>query len=330
VRVAEQFSFVRARSLSEAIMHLGTRGSRIVAGGTDLAGSLHIDGQRASRIVNIQDIDELKGISPTPDGGLRIGALTTVAEVCGSEEVQSRYAALSRAAQAAGRPDLRVRATIGGNLCQRPRCWYLRSESVCVRKGGDICFAVDGDNRQHGIFGGGNCHMVHASDVAPSLVALDARVRIVGPSGMRVLPIEEFFVPPTVDPMRENVLGPAEILTDVLLPPAPAGWASTYRRASEERTEYALASVAASVLTVDMRIAQVSVVLGAAAPVPWRSREAESELIGRVATRRIVEEAAETAMADAMPLADNRYKIALFRPLLIDALEEVAGLRSPA
>lgn len=311
-------------------MHLSTRGARLVAGGTDLAGSLHIDRQHASKIVNILDIGELRGIDPTADGGLRIGALTTLAEVCGQRDVEDRYAALSQAAFCAGRTDLRDRATIGGNLCQRPRCWYLRADSVCLRKGGDICFAVDGDNRYHGILGTASCHMVHPSDAASALVALDARARIVGPSGMRVVPMERFFLPPTVDASRENVLGQGDILTDVLLPPAPTGWASRYRRASEEGTDYALASVAAAMLVIERRIVQVSVILGAAAPVPWRSREAESELIGRVPTRRVVEEAAEAAMADAMPMADNRYKVALFRALLVDALEDVSGLRPPA
>jgi len=324
------FRYVRPRSVAEAVKALSEPGSRAHAGGTDLVGCLRDGVFDAKSVVSLSGLAELKGISDTKDGGLRIGALTTLAEVCGDATILKKYAALSLAAQASGRPDLRVRGTVGGNLCQRPRCWYLRTDTICIRKGGDLCFAVDGDNRYHGILGTGGCHMVHPSDLAPALVALDARVRLVGPAGMRVVPIEEFFLPPTVDPLRENVLNPAEILTDVLLPPSPTGWASTYRRASEDHTDYALASVAATMLVADMRIVQVAVILGAAAPVPWRSREAEGELIGRVATRRVVEEAAEAAMADAMPLADNRYKVALFRELLVEALEEVSGLRPPA
>jgi xanthine dehydrogenase YagS FAD-binding subunit len=323
-------SIVVARSLAEAITHLSAGGARVVAGGTDLAGSLHIDGPRTSKVVNISEIEELRGFDRTPDGGLRVGALSTLADVFLHPAVRAGYAALSRAALASCQPDTRARATIGGNLCQRPRCWYLRADLLCVRAGGDLCFAADGDNRYHAVLGGSTCYMVHPSDVAPALIALGARARTVGPAGVRVLPFEEFFLPPGIETRRENVLGPADILTDILLPPSPSGWASTYRRASEPRTNYALAGVAAAMLLIDSAIAQVSVVLGAAAPVPWRAREAEAQLIGRMPTRAVIEQAADAAMADAMPLADNRYKVELFRTLLIDALEEVAGLKPAA
>jgi xanthine dehydrogenase YagS FAD-binding subunit len=172
--------------------------------------------------------------------------------------------------------------------------------------------------------------MVHPSDIAPALVALGARARVVGPAGVRVTPFEQFFLPPGLDSTRENTLGPADILTDILLPPSPAGWVSTYRRRSEPRTEYALAGVAAAVLVIEDAVAEASVVLGAAAPVPWRSREAEAPLIGREPSPRLVREAADAAMADAMPLADNRYKVELFRDLLVESLEEVCGLRRSA
>ena len=172
--------------------------------------------------------------------------------------------------------------------------------------------------------------MVHPSDIAPALVALGARARVVGPAGVRVTPFEEFFLPPGLDSTRENVLGPADILTDVLLPPSPAGWTSTYRRRSEPRTGCALAGVAAAALVIEGVVAEVSVVLGAAAPVPWRSLEAEARLIGREPTRRLVDQAADAAMTDATPLAENVYKVDLFRSLLVESLEEVCGLRPSA
>jgi xanthine dehydrogenase YagS FAD-binding subunit len=321
---------VVARSLTEAITHLAAGGARVAAGGTELSASLHIDGPRTSKIVDISQLDELKGFDRTPDGGLRIGALSTLADVVFHPAVQSSYAALSQAAMASSQPDARTRATIGGNLCQRPRCWYLRADYVCVRAGGDLCFAADGDNRYHAILGGGRCYMVHPSDIAPALVALGGRARFVGPGGVRVTPFEEFFLPPGLDPTRENVLGPADILTDILLPPSPTGWTTTYKRTAEGRTGYALAGVAAASLVIENVIAQASVVLGAAAPVPWRSREAEAQLLGQEPTPRVVRAAAEAAMADAMPLAENRYKVELFRALLPEVLEEVCGLRPSA
>jgi len=328
--VAPDLSITVARSLTEAITHLAAGGARIAAGGTELAGSLHIDGPRTTRVVDISQIDELKGIGRLPDGGLRIGALSTLSDVFFHPEVRSSYAALARAALASDRPDTRARATVGGNVCQRPRCWYLRADYHCVRAGGDLCFAADGDNRYHAVLGGSGCHMVHPSDIAPALVALGARARIAGPAGVRVVPFAEFFLPPGLDATRENVLGPADILADVLLPPSPAGWASTYKRSSEARTGYPLAGVAAAALVIEHAVAEISVVLGAAAPVPWRAREAEEELIGREPSARAVRAAANAAMADAMPLADNGYKIDLFRNLLVAALEEVCGLKASA
>jgi xanthine dehydrogenase YagS FAD-binding subunit len=324
--MADELPLIRARSLSEAIAHLSARGAHLVAGGTDLAGSMHVDRRQPAKVVDITDIDELRGFTPTPDGGLRIGALSTLDEVAAHEGVKATYPAIAKAAQAAGPPELRGRATLGGNLCQRPRCWYLRGDAVCVRKGGDLCFAVDGENRYHGILGATHCHMVHPSDMAPALVAFDARARIVGPDGMRVVPLEDFFLPPGLDPRRENVLGQAEVLTDVLLPPAPAGWTSSYLRANEPSTDYALASVASTMLMLEGRVAQVSVILGAAGPTPWRSREAESGLVGRAPTPALIREAADAALAEAAPLADNRYKVGLFRDLLVDALEAVSGI----
>ena len=328
--MAGDLPLIRARSLPEAIAHLSTRGAHLVAGGTDLAGSMHVDRRRPMKVVDISEIEELRGFTPTQDGGLRIGALTTLAALASDATVTATYPSVAKAALAAGPSEIRVRATLGGNLCQRPRCWYLRGDTICVRKGGDLCFALDGENRYHSILGAADCHMVHASDLAPALVAFDARARVVGPDGMRVLPLEAFFLPPGLDPRRENVLGQADVLTDVLLPPAPAGWASSYVRVTEPQTDYPVASVASTMLVQDGRIAQVSVILGSAAPIPWRSREAESGLIGRVATPAAIRAAADAAMADALPLADNRYKVGLFRDLLVEALEIVAGLRPPA
>jgi xanthine dehydrogenase YagS FAD-binding subunit len=237
------------------------------------------------------------------------------------------YLALCRAASSAGSELLRSRATIGGNLCQRPRCWYLRSDATCARKGGTLCFAADGENTYHGILGGDLCHIVHPSDIAPALIALDARARITGPAGVHTVPFEEFFLLPTRSLQRENVLGPADILTDVLLPPLHADSRSTYRRVSETGVDYPLASVAVSVIASEGLAEKTRIVLGSAAPVPWRAREAEEVLDGFQIDRMLIAEAVTAALADALPLADNRYKVGLFRALLVDALEEIWELR---
>lgn len=318
---------IRARTIQEAVAHLETGHARVSAGGTDLAASLQIDGPRTTKIVSIADIEGLRGVSALPGGGVRIGALATLEEVATSSALEGPYVALSRAASCAGSDDLRRRATMGGNLCQRPRCWYLRSDAECARKGGDLCLAADGESTYHGVLGGDLCHMVHPSDVAPALVALEALAGIAGPAGARTVPFEEFFLPPTRTLTRENVLGPAELLTEIVLPPAGTGSRSTYRRVSETGVDYALASVAVSILAASGVVEHTRIVLGAAAPVPWRSHEAEAVLKGFQIDRMLIAEAVEAALGDAAPLADNRYKIGLFRALLVDALEEVWELR---
>lgn len=325
--MAGDLQFVRARTLHDAIAHLADGHGRVSAGGTDLADALRLDGSRVTKVVGLGDIEELRGIDALADGGVRIGALTTLAEIEASPLVGGPYLALARSASCAGRDELRARATIGGNLCQRPRCWYLRSESICARKGGDLCLAADGESAYHGILGGDLCHMVHPSDVAPALVALDASARIVGPSGTRVLPFEEFFLPPTRDLRHENVLGPADILADIVLPAMHADSRSTYRRVSESGIDYPLASAAVSVIAAAGIAERTRIVLGAAAPVPWRAREAEAVLEGFQIDRMLIAEAVDAALADAMPLADNRYKIGLFKAILVDALEEIWELR---
>jgi xanthine dehydrogenase YagS FAD-binding subunit len=320
-------TFVRARTVHEAVAHLAGGHARVSAGGTDLAASLQIDAGTTTKVVSIADIAELFGVHALPDGGVRIGAMTTLAAVSGSALLGGPYVALARAASCAGGGDLLAHATIGGNLCQRPRCWYLRSDTVCARKGGELCLAADGESTYHGILGGDLCHMVHPSDVAPALVALEARAAVAGPAGPRTVPFEEFFLPPTRTLVRENVLGPGEFLTDVLLPPMHADSRSTYRRVSEAGVDYALASVAISVIAASGIAEKTRIVLGAAAPIPWRAREAEAVLEGFQIDRMLIAEAVEAAMADAMPLADNRYKVGLFRALLVDALEEIWELR---
>lgn len=324
--VAAELSYVRARTLREALEHLSGGGARVVAGGTDLSDALVVDGERTRKVVSIADIDELRGIRTAADG-VRIGTLTSLAAVAASPHLAGPCIALARAASCAGPAETLTQATIGGNVCQRPRCWYLRSENTCVRKGGVLCFAADGESTYHAVMGGDLCHMVHPSDVAPALMALGASARIASLSGIRTVPFEEFFLPPSLSLTRENVLAPSEMLTEILVPHLPPGSISTYRRVSESGVDYALASVAVALVPAGGAADSVRIVLGAAAPVPWRAREAEAVLRGFQVDRTLIARAVDAAMAEAMPLPDNRFKVELFRALMIDALEEAWQLR---
>jgi xanthine dehydrogenase YagS FAD-binding subunit len=320
------FSYVKATSLKEAIRQLGADQARLHAGGTDLLGCLHDHVFTAGKLVSISGLEELRGITRSAGGGLRLGALTSVAEVAGHPEIRRYYPLLAQSAAEVASPQLRQQGTLGGNLCQKPRCWYYRGEFDCLRKGGKECFAFAGENQYHCILGGKDCFIVHPSDIAPALVALEARVRIAGPGGVREAAVEEFHLPPAVDPRRETVLGPQEIVTEILLPPARPGLRSAFRKVRARRSwDFAVAAVALALQFDGERISRARVVLAGAAPVPWRSREAETALVGSKLDAETAGRAAEAAMQKAEPLEHNGYKVALFKGLIEEELLKLAG-----
>lgn len=315
------FSYIQAKSLEDALRLLSEDNARLHAGGTDLLGCLREHIFEAATVVSISRLEKLKGITESPAGGLRIGALTTVAEIARSPIIKTKYFSLSQAAAEVASPQLRNQGTIGGNLCQKPRCWYYRGEFNCLRKGGDRCYAVEGENQYHCIFGGEGCYIVHPSDIAPALVALDAGVQIAGPKGNRNTAIEYFFMPPSDDVTRETVLEPGEIVTDIILPAPKEGLRSFYRKVRARRSwDFALAGIALAIVFKEDRIADCRLVLSGAAPVPWRLKEAEAILSGNRLNQKIVQNAVQAALAAAEPLRQNEYKIPLFSGLIEQAL----------
>lgn len=318
------FSYVKPTTIGQAIRELATPGARACAGGTDLLGCLRDRVLTASKLVSLNGLPELHGVSELPNGGLRIGALTTLAELASHSVVIARYHALSAAADAAASPQLRHQGTLGGNLCQRPRCWYYRGDFNCARKGGDTCYAKEGENQLHAIFGGDVCVMVHPSDTAPALTALDASVRLIGPGGARTVELSAFFVPPSKDHTRETVVEPGELVADILLPPPPAGAASTYRKLRARGAwDFAIAGAAVAVGTRGKRVEQARIVLSGVAPVPWRVEPAERELIGHELSEALIERVSQRASAGASPLSANAYKVALVRGAVAEALSEL-------
>jgi xanthine dehydrogenase YagS FAD-binding subunit len=315
-----KIDYIRAKSMDDALRHLSSGGARIHAGGTDLLGCLH-DGIFASgTIVSLQDVEELHGIERTTGSGLRIGAMTTISEVATNIHVLSHYKGLAEAASEVAIPQLRNQGTLGGNLCQRPRCWYYRGDFDCAKKGGDRCFAFAGENAYHAIFGGGPCFIVHPSDTAPMLMALGALVRISGPNGNRVVAIEDFFTLPKSDVTKETILEKGEMVTEVLLPAADTGLRSSYLKVRERGGwDFALAGVALAVRLAGERIVESRVVFSGVAPVPWRSKATEEALKGQLINAETAARAAAVAVEGAKPLAQNVYKV----PLLEGAIEEI-------
>lgn len=301
----------------------------IKAGGVDLL-DLMKQGVAAPRcLVDISRIGELEGVSQAADGSVRIGALTTLAELAGSPLIRQNYPALSQAAAGPASPQIRNRATLGGNLLQRPRCWYFRSASYhCTRKGGAHCFAFEGDNRYHAVFGNHGCAIVHPSTPATPLVAYGGSVEMTDARGRRrQIALEDFFLLPEADPHRENSLAAQEILTAVHLPAHVGGRHASYLQVAEKAAfDWPLAAVAA-VLDLDRtgRCRRANIILGAVAPVPWRSAAAETALGGSEITPEAARAAARAAVAGAAPLSRNGYKLSLVDALVRRAVLAAAG-----
>lgn len=319
------FRYVRPKSVAEAVKALSADGARAHAGGTDLVGCLRDGVFGAKTVVSLSGLPEMKGISATKDGGLRIGALTTLAEIARHEGVAKGWPALAGGAGAAASPQLRNQGTLGGNLCQRPRCWYFRGDFDCARKGGELCYAVEGENTYHAIFGGSGCFIVHPSDTASPLVALQATVKVAGPKGPRSLPVEKLFVLPAVDHTRETVLGPGELITEVLLPPPLPGGKGLYRKVRARGAwDFALGGVALALSVKDGKVASARVVLSGVAPTPWRVPEVEKLLVGNALDAKLAAEAAELAVKGAEPMSGNDYKVPLVRGAVEESLLALA------
>lgn len=319
------FKYVKAGSLREAVELSASPGARLLAGGTDLLGCLRDGIFTAETVVSISDLRELRGMEETGDGGLRIGALATVAEVAASPLVNRKYPVLARAAAEVASPQLRNQGTLGGNLCQKPRCWYYRGDFRCFRKGGDTCFAFEGQSQYHCVFGGRGCFIVHPSDIAPALVALGAEAGVAGPKGSRRIPLEKLHVPPADDLKRETWLEPGDVLTEVAIPPPPPDLRSSYRKVRARRSwDFALAGAALALRVEGGVVREARVVLSGVAPVPWRSEEAEKALAGQPLNAECALRAGEAAARGARPLAKNGYKVALIRGVVEEAVAALA------
>lgn len=319
------FSYTRPNALWEAVHEVAT-GAIVLAGGTDLLGCLRDGICTTKRIVSLQAIDELRGIRQTDDG-LRIGALTTLSDIADDPVVQDQFPALAEGAAAAASPQIRNQGTLGGNLCQRPRCWYFRGDFHCLRKGGTRCYAVDGENEFHCILGGSGCYIVHPSDTAAALVAFNAQIQILGPNGKRSIPAESFFVLPAQDTLRETVLQPGEIVTEVFVPHL-SQVCSSYRKVRARGSwDFALAGVALAMkFNQDQVVEWNRIVLSGVAPIPWRALAAEKKLVGQRLEDATVSEVAAAATEGAAPLSQNAYKVDLVHGIVEESL---LAIKSP-
>jgi xanthine dehydrogenase YagS FAD-binding subunit len=310
------FSNANPRDVREAVALLSQarqqgHSASIVGGGSDLLGMVKERLVSPDVLVNLRSIHGLDKVE-TQSGKVRIGGLITLDALSHDAQVRKNYAVLAEAAESVGTPQIRNAGTLAGNVCQRPWCWYYRNGFPCLKNGGDKCFSASGENQLHAIFGGGPSYIVHPSDTAPALLALDAEFHVSGPSGDRVIPAGQFFQLPRVDAARENVLAPDDVLVAITLPAARPGARSTYHKVLDrEAWTHAVVSVA-MVLDMDKQACRSArVVLGGVAPIPWRLPKVEAMLAGQRITPELAAKAGEAAVEGARPLAKNKYKVPL-------------------
>ncbi len=305
----------------------GEPANKLIAGGTDLLTLMKADLIAPSRLIDVKPIRALRSIRLADDGATRIGAGTTLAEIERDAGLAKRLPILRQAVRDAATPQLRAMATVGGNLLQRNRCWYFRGPYACWLKGGDECFAREGENKYQAIFDEGPCVAVHPSDLAPALIALDANVVIAGALGERAMLVADLLQAPTSEARIEHRLGADEVITAIEIPAQPAGAQGVYLKQMDRQAwTFALVSAAAQVTVSDGVVAQARLVLGGVANTPRRVAAAEKLLMGQPLTPALAAQGAEAAVADATPLAHNRYKVPLARELARRALLLAAGL----
>lgn len=312
------FTYDVADDLGSALAVLNNK--RVLkAGGLDLVDRMKQRLVDPDRIVSIGGVESLRYLKE--DGGaIRIGCLTTLADMGRSEMLRDKFAGLHESAGGAATPQVRERATLGGNLCQRPRCWYYRSPDFhCLKKGGGTCYAVEGENRYHAVIGGGPCHIVHPSNCAPPLVAADAEFVVKSEKEERTIKASDFFKLPRESMYAENVLDDDEVLTEAVIPSVPTASASVELR---EKQSFDWPMAMASVARVD---GVWRVCLGAVAPVPWLSEPAMDVLKGSKVTASLAERAGEAAASEAEPMEHNGYKVQLVKVAVKRALLIAAG-----
>jgi len=314
-------------TVSSALTKAPNTASVIKAGGVDVLDLLKEGLIEPKRIINIRNIPGLDQITFDKKEGLKIGANVTLGEIEDNAEIKQNYLAFHQSVAHAGTPQLRNMATLGGNLAQRTRCWYFRSiDHHCFRKGGSMCFARNGENEYHSIMKNGTCCSVHASSVATALMAFNSQVEIASADGKRrLVNLNDFFVLPGDDPLRENILKANELITAVILPPVSKNTKSYYiKQAGRESYDWAMADVAVVAEVSGSTCKNANIVLGAAAPVPLKSTEAAEKITGNALNEENATAAAEAAMADATPLAKNGYKVYLFKSIIKRALLQLA------
>lgn len=323
------FAYVNPTNEKEAVAALSPQPEQAmpIGGGQDLLARMKDYVTQPDRLVNVKGALESK-VTPA-NGGLRIGAAMKMVDLAEHAEVARMYPAITAAAIEVGTPQIRNQATVGGNLNQRPRCWYFRNEEfVCLKKGGNTCFSITGENQFHAILGGGPSFIVHPSSLAVPMLAYNATFRLAGPKGERLVPASDYFTLPTKNVRTENVLAPDELLTHAILPPPGDVKSGHYEVRYKASHDWPIAFATVLLTMSGSTVKNARVVMGAVAPVPWRSRPAEEALAGKAVTEATATAAADAALQDARPLKQNAYKVQVAKVAVKRAILRAAGIEA--
>jgi xanthine dehydrogenase YagS FAD-binding subunit len=325
------FAYVNPTSEKDAVAALGSDRDKIMllAGGQDLLARMKDYIAEPDRVVNVKNALDAT-IAATPDGGMKIGAAVRIVDLAEHAQVGKLYPAMVAAAGEVGTPQIRNSGTVGGNINQRPRCWYFRNEEfVCFKKGGNRCFAPAGENQFHAIFGNGPSHIVHPSSLAVPSVAYGAKFRVVGPNGERLIDAADYFTMPTMQNVRtENVLAADEVFTHIILPPPGNVKHGHYEVRYKASHDWPIAFATVILAMSGQTISSARVVMGAVAPIPWRAKSAEQALAGKKIDEATAVEAANAALEGAKPMSQNGYKVTVAKTAVKRAILQAGGIKT--
>lgn len=318
------FEYLQPKSIDEAQNNFNEK-SRLFAGGTDVLGLLKDDIESPEKLINLKNIPGLDKIEYVQGSGLKIGSMVKISAIAQHPLIREKYTVLAEAAESVASPQLRNVGTLGGNLCQRPRCWYFRGDFPCLRKDGGECFAVDGENKYHCIIGGEACYIVHPSDTAVALLALDAKIKISSNGKIKEVPVNDFFILPGDDILRENILQPGEVVTEVFIPEPKANMVSRYLKFTERGSwDFAIVSVATVIEKSGNTIQNARIAWGGVAPKPWQDLEFNKNLQGLKISEDVLKKVTSTLFEKAEPLEHNGYKVPLVKNLTKKILLQIA------
>ncbi|MEW6455487.1 MAG: xanthine dehydrogenase family protein subunit M [Acidobacteriota bacterium] len=323
----KNFEYLTPKTIGEALNYLEMHGdkAKIIAGGVDLISLLKEWIEDPEILINIKGIKELKFVRED-ENFLRIGSLVTLSEITQNEIIKKNYGILVESCLKAASPQVRNQGTIGGNLCQRPRCWYFRGNFNCLRKDGTICYAVQGDNRYHAIFSPGGCYYVHPSDPAVALIALDAKVKIMNKKEEKIIDLERFFVNTDKDVKKETILDRNDILSEILIPKKKKKIEERFFKVSDRAVwSFAIVNLA-GIFEVQKGVCNFSrIAIGGVAPVPLRASRVEESIKDKKLNEKIIKIASDVAVQGATSMEMNDYKLDLVKNLIDKTLSSLTG-----